>query len=67
MAAEAVENCRLKAFQDPPDFDGEGAYGSWVLRLVIGEALSILYPDHAEAIARQEGCPPFATSKRGER
>jgi DNA-directed RNA polymerase specialized sigma24 family protein len=43
MAACAVENCWLKASRNPPRFESEGAFGSWVLRLLINEALSILH------------------------
>jgi DNA-directed RNA polymerase specialized sigma24 family protein len=43
MAACAVENCWLKASRNPPGFESEGAFGSWVLRLLINEALSILH------------------------
>jgi DNA-directed RNA polymerase specialized sigma24 family protein len=43
MAACAVENCWLKASRNPHGFESEGAFGSWVLRLLINEALSILH------------------------
>jgi DNA-directed RNA polymerase specialized sigma24 family protein len=43
MAACAVENCRLKASRNPRGFESEGAFGSWVLRLLINEALSMLH------------------------
>jgi hypothetical protein len=41
LAARAAENCRLKVSLNPPAFENEGAFGSWVLRLLIDEALSI--------------------------
>jgi hypothetical protein len=62
MAACAVENCRRKASRNPPAFQTEGAFGSWVLRLVIDEALLILYPDQADAIDRRDSCLPFTTN-----
>ena len=49
LAACAVENCRGKASRNLPSFDSEGAFGSWVLRLLISEALAILHQDHAAA------------------
>jgi DNA-directed RNA polymerase specialized sigma24 family protein len=63
MAACAVENCHLKASRNPPLFETDGAFGSWVLRLLIGEALSILHPNHAEEFENTKPCPTFATDK----
>jgi DNA-directed RNA polymerase specialized sigma24 family protein len=40
---EAVRNCLLAAACDPPRFETEGALRSWLLRLLIGEALQVLY------------------------
>jgi DNA-directed RNA polymerase specialized sigma24 family protein len=57
MAAHAVENCRLRASQNPFHFETEGAFGSWILRLLIDEALSILHPDHATANVTRAGEP----------
>ena len=48
-AAYAVENCRVKALRNLPRFEGRGAFGSWLLRLLIDEALSILHSDCAVA------------------
>jgi DNA-directed RNA polymerase specialized sigma24 family protein len=38
----AVQSCRLKASRIPHNFDREGAFRSWILRLLITEALSML-------------------------
>ena len=38
----AVENCRIVAARNPPDFEYEGAFRSWVARILIDEALAIL-------------------------
>lgn len=38
----AVENCRIVASRNPPDFEYEGAFRSWVARILIDEALAIL-------------------------
>jgi len=42
-AAElAIENCWLSTSRNPPRFDHEGAFRSWLLRRVIDEALDLL-------------------------
>ena len=38
----AVDNCWRVASADPPDFDSDGAFHSWLLRILIDEALLIL-------------------------
>jgi DNA-directed RNA polymerase specialized sigma24 family protein len=43
MAARAVENCWLRASRNPPSFESEGAFGSWIMRLLIWEAACILH------------------------
>ena len=40
-ATEAVENCFLKASRKPPTFASDGAFGSWILRILIDEAVLI--------------------------
>lgn len=47
-AEAAVENCRFEASRDLPGFESESAFRSWVLRLLIGEALSILHESHSK-------------------
>jgi DNA-directed RNA polymerase specialized sigma24 family protein len=37
----AIHNCWLAASQDPPVFDREGAFRSWLVRVLITEALAI--------------------------
>ena len=39
----AVQNCWLTASRNPPTFDQEGACHSWLLRVLIDEALTILH------------------------
>jgi DNA-directed RNA polymerase specialized sigma subunit, sigma24 homolog len=39
---EAVQNCRLMASRNPPRFEYEGAFRSWLLRILIDEALVVL-------------------------
>ena len=53
-AGNAVENCRIVASRNPPDFEYEGAFRSWVVRILIDEALAIL---------RQRNAAPTERSK----
>ena len=39
---EAVHNCRITASRNPPRFEHEGAFRSWLVRVLIDEALAIL-------------------------
>ena len=39
-AEEVIENCRLRASQNPADFEREGAFRSWLVRILMDEALS---------------------------
>ena len=48
-AASAVQNCWFRASRNPPHFEREGPFRSWVMRLLISEALSILHCDHSRA------------------
>ena len=41
-AEDAVQNCFLTASRNPPSVAYEGAFGSWLLRILIDEALLIL-------------------------
>jgi Sigma-70 region 2 len=45
-AVDALDNCFLTASQHPPRFEYEGAFRSWLLRVLIDEALLILYAAH---------------------
>ena len=40
---DAIDNCWFAASRNPPKFETEGAFRSWLLRLLIDEALAILY------------------------
>ena len=46
-ARNAVENCRIVASRNPPDFEYEGAFRSWLARILIDEALAILRQKNA--------------------
>jgi len=39
LATEAVENCFLTASRNAPTFASDGAFGSWILRILIDEAV----------------------------
>jgi DNA-directed RNA polymerase specialized sigma24 family protein len=41
-AEEAVKNCRLTASCNPPRFTSEGAFKSWLVRILIDEATLLL-------------------------
>ena len=41
-AHDVVENCRITASQNPPTFEYEGAFRSWLVRILIDEALVIV-------------------------
>ena len=44
-AEDAVQNCLLAASCNVPRFENEGAFRSWLVRVLIDEALAILYKD----------------------
>jgi DNA-directed RNA polymerase specialized sigma24 family protein len=39
---EVVQNCRITASRNPPTFEHEGAFRSWLVRVLIDEALVVL-------------------------
>jgi DNA-directed RNA polymerase specialized sigma24 family protein len=41
-AEEAVKNCRVTASRNPPRFSTEGAFKSWLVRILIDEATLLL-------------------------
>ena len=41
-AEETVHSCWLTASRNPPKFEYEGAFRSWLLRILIDEALAVL-------------------------
>lgn len=54
-ADRAVENCRLMASRNPPRFEHEGAFRSWLLRVLIDEARAVLRKYRA-AIVNADEC-----------
>jgi len=53
-AAEAIENCRAKASRNPPNFEREGAFRSWLVRVLIDEALAVLRKNRAANLNAEE-------------
>jgi len=45
LAASAVERCHSRALEDSPRFECEGPFRSWIFRVLINEALSIIHRD----------------------
>ena len=50
QAHEVVENCKITASRNPPTFEYEGAFRSWLVRILIDEALAIVRQRKARAI-----------------
>jgi hypothetical protein len=40
---EALQNCRFTASRNPPRFEHEGAFRSWLVRVLIDEGLAVLW------------------------
>jgi DNA-directed RNA polymerase specialized sigma24 family protein len=38
----AVRNCQTAASRNPPSFESEGAFRSWLVRILIDEAVELL-------------------------
>src|SRR5262245_30111892 len=45
--ADVIEDCRVRASQSPLEFEQEGAFRSWLVRVLIDEALAILRKNRA--------------------
>jgi DNA-directed RNA polymerase specialized sigma24 family protein len=57
-AERAIRNCWLSASRNSPKFDHEGEFRSWLLRLLMSEALAILHKrDHARRTKHAEAKP----------
>ena len=39
---DVVENCKMTASRNPATFESEGAFRSWLVRILIDEALAIV-------------------------
>jgi DNA-directed RNA polymerase specialized sigma24 family protein len=62
-AENAVENCRLAASRYPPRFEHVGAFRSWLVRVLIDEALALL-PDNEGRSAGELGKQAAASLER---
>jgi DNA-directed RNA polymerase specialized sigma24 family protein len=51
---EAVENCFITAIRNPEEFESEGSFRSWLLRILIDEALQILRQKNSTSTASHE-------------
>lgn len=56
-AYDAVENCWLAASRNPPRFEYESAFRSWVARVLIDEALALRRQEEGNA---QDNLPTYA-------
>ena len=65
-AEEAVQNCLLSATAHPPTFESQGAFRSWLLRILIDEALVILRQKkaHRHSLEQALRCWPVHNSNR---
>jgi DNA-directed RNA polymerase specialized sigma24 family protein len=65
-ADDAIDNCWLRASRNPPRFKYEGAFRSWLIRVLIDEAVAIrdhdeetnpatLFSEHATSSPRDLG------------
>jgi DNA-directed RNA polymerase specialized sigma24 family protein len=44
-AHDAIEGCRLTASRNPPRFEYEGEFRRWLVRILVDEALAILWKE----------------------
>jgi DNA-directed RNA polymerase specialized sigma24 family protein len=56
-AEEAVKNCRLTASRNPPQFSSEGAFKSWLVRILIDEATLLLRKRQSGSTASSRPLP----------
>jgi DNA-directed RNA polymerase specialized sigma24 family protein len=52
-AETALENCWLTASRNPREFVYEGAFRSWLVRVLMDEALAILRKNRAKDLTRK--------------
>jgi DNA-directed RNA polymerase specialized sigma24 family protein len=50
----AIENCWFATCRNPPRFEAEGAFRSWLLRVLIDEALAILRKNRTAKVVGDE-------------
>lgn len=59
---EALQNCRFTASRNRPRFEHEGAFRSWLVRVLIDEALAILRQAQQTETDRLRGTDCFGGS-----
>lgn len=59
----AVENCLYSASRHAPAFDCEGSFRSWLVRMVIDEALAILHGRSVPVHRRELGVEGVRTAR----
>jgi RNA polymerase sigma-70 factor (ECF subfamily) len=62
-AEDAVQNCMVLAFRNLPKFEYHAAFRTWLVRILINEAIAILRKKKARP---QVVCEPTANEKPGE-
>jgi len=68
-AEDAVQNCLLTASSSVPQFEDESAFRSWLVRVLIDEALAIRYADRIGSTTSSEpilDSLKFSPPKNGE-
>ena len=55
-AEKAVENCWHAASRNPPHFEYAGAFRTWLVRVLIEEALALRESQSADAVGRDDMC-----------
>jgi DNA-directed RNA polymerase specialized sigma24 family protein len=60
---EIVENCKITASRNPPAFEYEGAFRSWLVRILIDEAIAIVRQRERATCRTSEKSRPNATDK----
>ena len=51
---DVIENCRVRASQSSVEFGQEGAFRSWLVRVLIDEALGVLRKKRASTVNASE-------------
>ena len=60
----AIQNCWRTASRNPPHFEYEGAFRSWLVRVLINEALAILRESHRAKDAAASAVKVFPLAAR---
>jgi hypothetical protein len=58
VAETAVRNCHLTASRNPSKFENEGAFKSWLVRILIDESMLLLPKRQSGSTASSQHLPP---------